>query len=410
LIYFLYLCPVKNKEEKGKKMRILFLLSRFLDGGIDMVLIDYLRHLSQDSSYSLTLAIATDMGDLEVFADRIPQNVAVVHMVKADCLTRWRKRKIKEQKLPLPVKLYDEIALAPLRRFLVKRELKKLAANHDVIIDFDSCFYSFLRHVHVPKVAWFHFSFNQSLQQNRRRTLRIGRRLQYYNRIVCISETMRQECESLFPELKNKLSVIYNAKDREAILARASESLEDTRIRQLYLLTVERLEESQKDLTTLLHAYSLLRKQWHHTEPLYLLGKGHSEVYLQQLAVELGIAEHVLFLGFSSNPYPWIANCQLLIHSAKFEGLPTILIEGLMLDRMIVATDCPTGPKEILNRGKAGLLTPVGDVQAMAEAMHHALTDKTLQSQLLVNLQEHRQQFMFCHTEKQFKQLINDII
>ena len=126
--------------------------------------------------------------------------------------------------------------------------------------------------------------------------------------------------------------------------------------------------------------------------------------------MELGIAEHVLFLGFSSNPYPWIANCQLLIHSAKFEGLPTILIEGLMLDRMIVATDCPTGPKEILNRGKAGLLTPVGDVQAMAEAMHHALTDKTLQSQLLVNLQEHRQQFMFCHTEKQFKQLINDII
>ena len=48
--------------------------------------------------------------------------------------------------------------------------------------------------------------------------------------------------------------------------------------------------------------------------------------------------------------------------------------------------------------------------KAMAEAMHNALTDKTLQTQLLVNLQEHRQQFMFCHTEKQFKQLINDII
>jgi glycosyltransferase involved in cell wall biosynthesis len=389
-------------------MRILFLLSRFLDGGIDMVLIDYLRHLSQDPSYSLTFAIATDMGTLEVFADRIPQNVAVVHMVKAHYLTRWRKRKIK-QKLPLPIKLYDESLLSPLRRFIVKRELKKLAANHDVIIDFDCCFYSFLRHIHVPKFAWFHFSFEQSLQQNRQRTLRIGRRLQYYDRIVCISETMRQECENLFPELKEKLNVIYNAKDRDAILARASEALEDTRIRQPYLLAVERLEESQKDLTTLLHAYSLLRKQWHHTEPLYLLGKGHSMANLQQLAVELGIAEHVVFLGFSSNPFPWIAHCQLLVHSAKFEGLPTILIEGLMLDKLIVATDCPTGPREILNQGKAGLLTPVGDVQAMAEAMHTALTDKALQAQLLANLQEHRQQFMFCHTEKLFKQLMNDI-
>lgn len=410
MIYFLYLCPVKDKEEKGKKMRILFLLSRFLDGGIDMVLIDYLRHLAQDSSYSLTLAIATDMGTLEVFADRIPQNVTVVHMVKADCLTRWRKRKIKEQKLSLPVKLYDEIALAPLRRFIVKRELKKLASNHDVIIDFDCCFYSFLQHIHVPKVAWFHFSFDQALQQNRRRTLRIGRRLQNYDRIVCISETMRQECEQLFPELKKKLCVIYNAKDRDAILDRASETLEDPRIRQPYLLAVERLEESQKDITTLLRAYSILRNQWHHTGPLYLLGKGHSEAYLRQLAVELDIEEYVVFLGFSNNPYPWIAHCQLLVHSAKFEGLPTILIEGLMLDRMIVATDCPTGPQEILNRGKAGLLTPVGDEQAMAEAMHKMLTDKALQTQYLASLQEHRQLFMFSHTEKLFKQLINDII
>lgn len=400
----------EGSARKERQTRILFLLSRFLDGGIDMVLVDYLRHLAQDPAYRITLAIATGMGPLEVFADRIPKNVEVVHLVSSARLTRWRQQKIVKRRLPLPVKLYDEVLLSPLRRLIVKRRLRQLAASHDVVVDFDCCFYSLLRSVKVPKIAWFHFSFEQALQQNRRRTLRIGRQLEQYDRVVCISTTMQQECQRLFPALSAKLSVLYNAKDRDALLARAADEVTDERIRRPYILAVERLEESQKDLTTLLHAYRRLREKYRHEEPLYLLGKGNSEADLRRLADELGIAAHVEFLGFSSNPYPWIAHAQLLVHSAKFEGLPTILIEGLMLDRLMVATDCPTGPREILCEGKAGLLVPVGDADALAEAMHQALTDAALQARLREGLRQHRELFTFGHTEKQFKQLINETL
>ena len=77
-----------------------------------------------------------------------------------------------------------------------------------------------------------------------------------------------------------------------------------------------------------------------------------------------------------SNPYPYIKRCEIFVHSSQYEGLPTVMIEALLLDKMIVATDCPTGPREILNGGKAGILTPVGDIEALAKAMHEALTDK----------------------------------
>ena len=88
------------------------------------------------------------------------------------------------------------------------------------------------------------------------------------------------------------------------------------------------------------------------------------------------------FLGFISNPYPWIQRCRLMVHSAKFEGLPTVMIEGLLLGKLIVASDCPTGPREILSGGAAGVLVPVGDAPVFASAIHRLLTDEAYAREL----------------------------
>ena len=388
-----------------KEHRILFLISRFLDGGIDTVLVSYLQHLSLYPNYKITLAIGTAMDELEVFRDIVPDNVEVVHLVKAQWLTRWRKQKVLKGE-PVPIKLLDETILTPIRRHIVGQGVQKLAKMHDVIIDFDCCFYSFLQNVPTPKIAWFHFSFEQSLVQNRRRMQRIARRLDAYDKVVVISKAMRDEGIKLFPWLAEKTFVIYNAMDRETLLQKAEEPVDDECIGQPFLLAVERLEESQKDITTLLHAYKIFREEFHHEERLYLLGKGRSEEELRQLAEELGMQEHVRFLGFSKNPYPWMKRARALVHSAKLEGLPTVLVEGLMLDKLIVATDCPTGPREILDGGEAGMLVPVGDAQAMAEALHKVLTDPALQDRLLQAGQRHRQKFTFEVIQQQFEALI----
>lgn len=386
--------------------KILFLLSRFLDGGIDAVLVDYLRFLAQREDYRITLAISIHMGELEVFRKQIPEQVQVVYLVDQPMLTRWRQQKI-TQRLPFYIKVYDEALLSPIRRMMTGRKLRQLAAQHDVVIDFDCCHYAYLKSVKTWKVAWFHFSFKQLMEQNRRRTQRIGNHLRYYDRIVTISQAMLDEGKEIFPWLEGRWRLIYNAKDEQLLQQRASESVDDPRINDNYILAIERLEESQKDLSTLIRAYQLLRNEYHHEEKLYLLGKGRDEQLLRQLAERLGIADSVVFLGFSSNPYPWIAHAKAIAHSAKFEGLPTVMIESLIMGKLIVATDCPTGPREILDQGRAGLLTPVGDAAKLAESLHQVLTDNTLQTSLLTHANEYKHQFLFDHAGRLFDEVIH---
>jgi glycosyltransferase involved in cell wall biosynthesis len=255
-------------------------------------------------------------------------------------------------------------------------------------------------------VAWFHFSFKQLMEQNARRTKRIGNHLRYYDRIVTISQAMLDEGKELFPWLEGRWRLIYNAKDELLLQQRACQPVDDPRLNDSYILAIERLEESQKNLSTLIRSYQILHVQYQHTEKLYLLGKGRDEQLLRQLSQDIGISEHVVFLGFSSNPYPWIAHAKAIAHSAKFEGLPTVMIESLIMGKLIVATDCPTGPREILDNGKAGLLTPVGDAAALAEALHRVLTDDNLQASILAYAKEYKQQFLFDHAGKLFDEVI----
>ncbi len=388
--------------------RILFILSRFLDGGIDMVLVDYLRKLSTSTEYDIALAISIKMDELEVFTKAIPPQVKVYHLVDNKALTYWRKRKITCH-LPLFAKLYDEILLSAFRRRIIGNKIKELAKEYDVVIDFDSCHYSYLENVSVKKIAWFHFSFKHLMTQNPRRTQRIGKKFATYDRIVVISKAMLEEGQELFPWLDNRWRLIYNAKDKDLLIQRAQEHVDDPRIQQQYILAVERLEESQKDLTTLIRAYHLLKEKYCVKEKLYLLGKGRDEEELRQLATSLGLQEEVVFLGFHNNPYPWIHQARIIAHSAKMEGLPTVLIESLILGKLIVSSDCPTGPREILNDGKAGLLVPVGDAEEMCEAMHRLLTDEALAKDIARNIQGHQQNFLFDKTITQFREVINSL-
>lgn len=386
-------------------LRIVFLMSRFLDGGIDTVLIEYLKHLSESEDVEITLAIATAMDSLEVFRREVPANVKIVYFSQSRRLTHIQQGRVLKMTSHL-AKVYDEMVNNPIRRYRAQRGIDRLAKTADLFIDFDCCAYSFLRSVRTKKIAYFHFSFVQAMRQNGRRMKRIGRELEHYDRVVTISKAMQEEGCRLFPSLKDKMTVIYNAKNPGIIRRKAAATTGDDRIDRPYLLAVERLEESQKDLTTLLEAYALLRKTFHREEWLYIIGKGSSEEELKQKARALGIAGRTVFLGFCANPYPWMLRSRLLVHSAKFEGLPTVLIEGLLLDKLMVATDCPTGPREILDDGRAGLLVPVGDAAAFACATDRLLNDTQLQADILQGVRDRAADFTFQAVDSKLRELM----
>jgi glycosyltransferase involved in cell wall biosynthesis len=129
----------------------------------------------------------------------------------------------------------------------------------------------------------------------------------------------------------------------------------------------------QKDFSTLIRAFQRVRQ----SQPcrLIILGKGQLQSDLESLASELGIREEVHFPGFVANPYAYMARAALFVLSSAWEGSPNVLTEALALGTPVVATDCPSGPREILQDGRYGRLVPVADVQRLGEAMIGTLTN-----------------------------------
>ena len=91
-----------------------------------------------------------------------------------------------------------------------------------------------------------------------------------------------------------------------------------------------------------------------------------------RLAEQLGIAEHVDLPGFRVNPFAYMSKARLMVHSSKYEGFPNVLVQAMACGTPVVSTDCDHGPREILEGGKWGRLVPVGDAEAMAEAIMDA--------------------------------------
>ena len=106
---------------------------------------------------------------------------------------------------------------------------------------------------------------------------------------------------------------------------------------------------------------------------LVILGEGVDRAALEALVASEGLVDRVQLPGFCQNPWDYIAAADLFVLSSEWEGLPTVLIEALALGTRVVATDCPSGPREILEQGRHGELVPVGDDALLAQAMIRAL-------------------------------------
>ena len=98
-------------------------------------------------------------------------------------------------------------------------------------------------------------------------------------------------------------------------------------------------------------------------------------VKIKNLINKLGIENQVIFTGFVSNPYPWLKKADLFVLSSDIEGLANVLVESLILNTMVVSTNCPFGPSEVLTGKLSDFLSPVTDVNALSRNISRALND-----------------------------------
>jgi glycosyltransferase involved in cell wall biosynthesis len=123
----------------------------------------------------------------------------------------------------------------------------------------------------------------------------------------------------------------------------------------------------QKDFPTLIRAFAAVRKKL--PCRLIILGEGKDRDNLEHLTKQLSLSEKIDMPGFVENPYAYLKRAALFVLSSAWEGSPNALTEALALGVPVVATDCPSGPRETLKDGAIGRLVPVGDPDALAAAM-----------------------------------------
>jgi glycosyltransferase involved in cell wall biosynthesis len=194
--------------------------------------------------------------------------------------------------------------------------------------------------------------------------------------IITVSNGVKEELAIHTGLPPQKITTIYNPLLTQKIRGKSLEAISHPWFQKKdstpIILGVGRLVP-QKDFSTLIKAFSRVRQS--RPVHLVLIGEGRQRSELTTLAQSLGIEKDIWMPGFSDNPYAFMSKVSMLVLSSIYEGLPNVLIEALACGCPIVSTDCPSGPSEILEKGKYGTLVAMGDVHALAQAIHHTLNN-----------------------------------
>jgi len=193
------------------------------------------------------------------------------------------------------------------------------------------------------------------------------------NWIVAVSRGAADDLARTIGIPRDRIEVIYNPVITPAILEQAARAPDHPWLapgQPPVILGVGRLTR-QKDFFTLIRAFAELRRR--RPARLIILGEGEDRVGLEALIAELGVGEDVSLPGFRDSAPAYMARSALFVLSSAWEGLPTVLIEAMAAGTTVVSTDCPSGPREILQDGRLGELVPVGDAPALAGAMERSL-------------------------------------
>lgn len=184
--------------------------------------------------------------------------------------------------------------------------------------------------------------------------------------IVTVSKGIAKELAEIKWLKAKSISTIYNPFDIELIRKKANEfnGLIPT---EPYIIHVGRITK-QKRLDILFKALSFMSTE----QKLVLLTNRPERA--KKLARKYGVENRIITPGFQANPYAWIKNASLMLLSSDFEGLPTVLIESLIVGTPVVSTNCPYGPSEILTNELAQYLVPMRDPKALADKAMQCLS------------------------------------
>ncbi|MBE9190686.1 glycosyltransferase [Gloeocapsopsis crepidinum LEGE 06123] len=229
--------------------------------------------------------------------------------------------------------------------------------------------------------------------------------------IISVSQGVAQDLARVAELPLDNIQVIYNPVVTPEVLKQAKEAIAHPWFaagEPPVILGVGRLVR-QKDFATLVQAFALVRQRCQ--ARLMILGDVDKreptiKPQLENLVQQLGLEGEVAFPGFVENPYAYMAQAGVFVLSSIYEGFGNVVAEAIATGTSVVATNCESGPAEILENGKYGKLVPVGDATALADAIVTTLRNPTNSEEL----RQRSQAFSMDSVVAQYLKVINCLI
>lgn len=218
--------------------------------------------------------------------------------------------------------------------------------------------------------------------------------------LVCVSKAIEEKVNKLY-ELKNTITIYNPFSIAEEELKK--EVLENKNV----ILYFGRFEEKVKNFTLMLEAFSQ-SKIYEKGYQLHLMGSGDDVDFIQQKIKTLNLNDYVKILAFKENPFEEVREAKFTILTSYYEGFPLSIIESLALGTPVVAVDCNSGPREIIQNEFNGLLVENHKPKALAEAMNRFADDSELYNFCKKNAVESVKHLSLKHISNQWKNLLNN--
>ena len=267
--------------------------------------------------------------------------------------------------------------------------LLRRAREHDVVVGALELMPTYLAYLcglllGKPVVGWVHTSMGEHLRNySPLQRILCGRVYARLQKVVIVSPTVADSLRSIARVRTERIKVIYSYLDLDSLEAMASEpvpSWAETLLDGPSIVTVARLS-AEKGLEVLIKAHARLHMAGL-PHKLLILGEGSLRADLERLADHLNVRSSVFLPGYVANPFPIVKAASAFVLPSRYEGFPLVLLEALGVGAATIATDCPGGSAEILDRGRYGLIVPPDDEHALANGMKNLLSDQALISRL----------------------------
>ena len=336
------------------KKRITFFLDALHGGGAEKAVVNLLKELSKQDNFALDLVLAKLEGP---YLDQVPKEVRIVDL-GAGRVIKTVLPLVSYLKQNRPWALISNMGhvnvVALIAKELARIQTRLVLVQHNTLSANKS---GLMRAKFIPPLM----------------------KLLYprADAVAGVSAGVARDLEHQLGFEEGKVKVLNNPIVNDDLLERTQTTLVHPWFQPQsppVFLAVGRLTE-QKDFPHLIETFALVRK--HRLARLLILGEGELRPKLERLIGDLGISEDVCLPGFVNNPYAYMSKAAAFVLSSLWEGLPTVLIEAMACGCPVIATNCPSGPEEILAGGVYGHLVPMKNQEALSQAMLQTLDSPT---------------------------------